>query len=225
MLNRLKIRIRALFFSSKMEVDLKTREQLDPEKASEKNIIRELSPEETCDTEIRSLNDLEQIRERSWSVRGFRFAEELWQDLRYGARMLLKSPGFTATAVVALALGIGANSAIFSVINALLLRPLPYSDPDKLVQIWETDVQHAKNTVEASYPNFADWRDQNQVFEQIAGYSARGYTLTGVAEPERIQGAIISSSFFPMLRINPMLGRFFSPEEDRPNKIFSVVIG
>src|SRR5215813_9710628 len=152
------------------------------------------------------------------------FVEKLWQDLRYGARMLLKSPGFTSVAVVALALGIGANSAIFSVISALLLRPLSFTDSDKLVQVWETDVKGGKNSMTASYPNFADWWDINHVFEQIAAYSDGGYTLTGSAEPERIQGAIVSPSFFPMLRIKPMAGRVFLPEEDHPNKVFSAVI-
>jgi predicted permease len=148
----------------------------------------------------------------------------LLQDLRYSWRMLLKSPGFTAVAVVALALGIGANSAIFSVVNALLLRPLPFRDPDKLVQVWETDNKRGQNTMEASYPNFADWRDQNDVFEQIATYSDRTFDLTGAAEPERIQGAMVSPSLFPMLRINPVLGRVLLPEEDQPNKVFSVVM-
>src|SRR5262249_9588424 len=131
--------------------------------------------------------------------------EELWQDLRYGARMLLNSPGFTAVAVVTLALGIGANSAIFSVIDALLLRQLPYRDPDKLVQVWETDVKRGDNAITASYPNFADWRDQNHAFEQIAAYSSREFTLRGTADAERIRGAIVSPSFFPMLGIKPMV--------------------
>src|SRR6266446_9899367 len=138
--------------------------------------------------------------------------------------MLLKSPGFTAVAVVALALGIGANSAIFSVVNALLLRPLPFRDPDKLVQVWEADVKRGQETGTVAYPNFADWRDQNDVFEQVVAYSDRTFDLTGTAEPERIQGAIVSPAFFPMLRIKPMLGRVLLPEEDQPNKVFSVVM-
>ena len=146
------------------------------------------------------------------------------QDLRYSWRMLLKSPGFTAVAVVALALGIGANSAIFSVVNALLLRPLPFRDPDQLVQVWEADVKRGQNTETVAYPNFEDWRDQNHVFEQVVAYSDRTFDLTGAAEPERIQGAVVSPAFFPMLRIKPTLGRVLLPEEDQPNKVFSVVI-
>jgi len=139
--------------------------------------------------------------------------------------MLLKHKSFSLVAVFTLALGIGANTAIFSVVNALLLRPLPFRDPDKLVQLWETEVKHGQNTETVAYPNFADWRDQNRVFEQIAAYSDRTFNLTGTTEPERIQGAIVSPAFFPMLRIKPMLGRVLLPAEDQPNKVFSVVMG
>jgi len=148
----------------------------------------------------------------------------LLQDLRYGARMLWKNPGFTLIAVITLSLGIGANTAIFSVIDALMLRPLPFREPDNLFQVWETDVKRGYNEMDASYPNFADWRDQNQVFEQIAIYSGGTYNLAGAAEPERIQGAIVSPAFFPLLGVKPALGRVFLPEEDHPNKVFSVVM-
>ncbi|HEY9434846.1 MAG TPA: ABC transporter permease [Blastocatellia bacterium] len=148
----------------------------------------------------------------------------LLQDLRYGARMLWKSPGFTLIAVITLSLGIGANTAIFSVIDALMLRSLPFRETDNLFQVWETDVKRGYNEMDASYPNFADWRDQNQVFEQIAIYSGGTYNLAGAAEPERTQGAIVSPSFFPLLGVKPMLGRVFLPEEDHPNKVFSVVM-
>jgi putative ABC transport system permease protein len=150
--------------------------------------------------------------------------ESLLKDIRYGIRTLLKNRGFTSVAVLALALGIGANTALFSVVNALLLRPLPFKDPDQLVQVWEADVKHGQNTETVAYPNFADWREQNDVFGQIVAYTDRTFNLTGAAEPERIQGAIVSPAFFPMLRIKPILGRVFLPEEDQPNKVFSVVM-
>jgi putative ABC transport system permease protein len=138
--------------------------------------------------------------------------------------MLWKRPGFTLIAVVTLALGIGANTAIFSVIDALMLRPLPFREPDKLFQVWESNVKPGYNEMSASYPNFADWRDQNQVFEQIAIYSDSTFNLTGAAEPERIQGAVVAPAFFPLLGVKPMLGRVFLSEEDHPNKVFSVVM-
>ncbi|HEU0180066.1 MAG TPA: ABC transporter permease [Blastocatellia bacterium] len=148
----------------------------------------------------------------------------LLQDLRYGARMLWKSPGFTLVAVITLAIGIGANTAIFSVIDALMLRPLPFREPDKLFQVWESNVKLGQNQGDASYPNFVDWRDRNQVFEQIAIYSDSTFNLAGAAEPERTEGAIVSPAFFPLLGVKPMLGRVFLPEEDHPNKVFSVVM-
>src|SRR6266542_5067635 len=103
--------------------------------------------------------------------------QTLLQDLRYGARMLWKRPGFTLIAVSTPALSIGANTAIFSVIDELMVRPLPFREPDKLFQVWESNVKLGYNEMDASYPNFADWRDQNQVFEQIAIYSGGTYNL------------------------------------------------
>jgi predicted permease len=148
----------------------------------------------------------------------------LLQDLRYGLRMLLKNPGFTLVAVVALALGIGANSAIFSVVNSLLLRPLPFEQPGRLVQVWEANAQRGQLEVPASFPNFADWRDQNHVFEQTVAYSDWSFNLTGTAEPERIRGAVVSPTFFSTLGIKPILGRTLLPDEDQPGKDLSVVI-
>ncbi len=224
MLNKLRMRLRAIFFKPKMEEELDEEVRFHLERECEENIARGMRPEDARLAAIRNFGGVERVKEESRDERGIRLLEEVWQDLRYGARMLLNRPGFTAVAVVTLALGIGANSAIFSVINALLLRQLPYSDADKLVQVWETDVKRGDNTMTASYPNFVDWRDQNHVFEQIAAYSDGGYILTGTANPERIQGAIVSPSFFPMLGIKPMMGRVFLPEEDHPNKVFSAVI-
>src|ERR687886_2661100 len=148
----------------------------------------------------------------------------LWQDIRYGLRILLKNPGFTLVAVVALALGIGANSAIFSVVNSLLLRPLPFEQPGRLVQVWETIPQRGRLEVPASFPNFADWRDQNRVFEQTVAYSDWSFNLTGSAEPERIRSAIVSPAFFSTLGVKPIRGRTFLPDEDQPGKDLSVVI-
>src|SRR5215208_81211 len=108
--------------------------------------------------------------------------DTLLQDIRYGMRTLLKSPGFTAIAVIALALGIGANTAIFSVVNSLLLRPLPYSDPERLVQLWEANLKKGRSEMPASYPNFADWRDQNKVFEHVVAYSNWSFNLMGTDE-------------------------------------------
>ena len=146
--------------------------------------------------------------------------ETLLQDIRYGARALLRHPGFTAIAVIALALGIGANTAIFSVVNSMLLRPLPFAEPDRLLQVWETNVKRGRMQMSVSYPNFADWRDRNTVFEQVIAYSDWSFNLTGTNEPERIRSAIVSPTFFSTLGIQPLLGRVFSPDEDQKGKDF-----
>jgi putative ABC transport system permease protein len=150
--------------------------------------------------------------------------QSLWQDLRYGARTLLKNPGFTAIAVITLALGIGANTAIFSVVNAVLLRPLQYAEPDRIIQIWQTFPQLGSNQVTVSAPEFLDYKDQNHVFERIAAFRPQGFTLMGGSEPERILGFRVSADLFPLLGVAPTLGRAFLPEEDQLGSLRAVVL-
>ena len=140
---------------------------------------------------------------------------DFWQDLHYGLRMLVKNPGFTAVAVIALALGIGANTAIFTVVNTVLLRPLPYKDPERLVMVFEDSSKHGFPRDTPTVANFIDWRDQNQVFESIAAISGETFNLTGVGDPERLIGCRVSASLFPMLGVSPQVGRWFTTEEDQ----------
>ncbi|MFN7994296.1 MAG: ABC transporter permease [Bryobacteraceae bacterium] len=139
--------------------------------------------------------------------------ETLWNDLGYGTRMLLKSPGFTFVAVLTLALGIGANTALFSVVNAVLLTPLPYPEPDRLLKIYQKTAQFDQGSV--SYPNFLDWQKDNHTFQLMAAQRTDDFNLTGAGEAERLRGDMVSAQFFPLLGIRPLLGRTFSPEEDR----------
>ncbi|HZS46905.1 MAG TPA: ABC transporter permease, partial [Blastocatellia bacterium] len=140
--------------------------------------------------------------------------ETILQDLHYGFRMLLRQRVFTSVAVLALALGIGANTAIFSVINAVLLHPLPYSESGRLVRIWEKRSDVPKSKV--SMADLRDWQNQNQVFEQIAAFQSGDYNLTGVGDPEQIQGASISANLFSVLHVKPEVGRAFTTEEEHP---------
>src|SRR5262245_65023906 len=146
----------------------------------------------------------------------------LWQDLRYGARMLMKKPGFTLIAIVTLALGIGANSSIFSVVNAVLINPLPYREPDRLVQFWETNP--LKNWTQATVApaNLFDWQQQNQSFTEIAAYSGdssrispglTGLELNAGDEPERLRGLYVTGNLFSVLGADALLGRTLSDEE------------
>jgi putative ABC transport system permease protein len=140
----------------------------------------------------------------------------LIQDLRYGLRMLARNPGFTVVAVITLALGIGANTAIFSVVNAVLLRPLPYKDPDRLVFVWETDRQRGGRWHSVTPADFVDWREQNGVFEDMAAVKHSDVILTGTGELTRLWAPRVPASFFPLLGVAPALGRTFLAEEDRP---------
>jgi len=147
--------------------------------------------------------------------------ETLLKDIRYGIRGLLKRPGFTVIALITLALGIGANTAIFSVVNAVLLRPLPFQNPDELVIVWEdaTFAGFPRNTPAPA--NFIDWKTQNQSFADMAASHEISFNLTGDGEPERVSAYAVTANFFPLLGAQPLLGRTFLAEEDRPgaNKV------
>src|SRR5262245_11092304 len=161
MLNKLRLRLRAFFFKSKMEEELDEEVRFHLEREIEENVARGMSQDEARYAALRSFGGVERVKEESRDERGVRIIEELWQDLRHGARMLLNSHGFTAVAVVTVALGIGATTVIFSAINSVLLRALPYEDPDKLMMIWAT--QESGSQVPVSPANMADWRKQNKV--------------------------------------------------------------
>lgn len=137
----------------------------------------------------------------------------LWQDLRYAMRVLRKAPGFTAVAILTLALGIGANTAVFSVVNGVLLNPLPYPHPDRLVAVAETFPPFTEASI--SYPNFLDWARMNHTFEAVASYRETNFNLTGSGEAQRLGGVQVSASFFPLLGIKPVIGRDFLPEDDK----------
>jgi predicted permease len=137
----------------------------------------------------------------------------LAQDLRYALRQLSKNPGFTAVAVITLALGIGANTAIFSVVNGVLLNPLPYWQPNRLVALYSSDHDSAYSSI--SYPNFLDWAQGSRSFSSLAAFLTVGFNLTGAGEPESVRAAMVSASFFPLLSVEPTAGRLFLPEEDQ----------
>jgi predicted permease len=135
------------------------------------------------------------------------------QDLRYGVRVLVKAPAFSLIAILTLALGIGANTAIFSVVNGVLLNPLPFRDPAQLVSMFQ-EIPNFKNG-SISYPNFLDWRRMNTTFERMAAYRSTGFNLSGNGEPERLRGEMISAGFFEILGVNPLMGRAFNTDDDR----------
>ncbi|MEN3329441.1 MAG: hypothetical protein V7638_4248 [Acidobacteriota bacterium] len=147
----------------------------------------------------------------------------IWQDLRYGARMLLRNPAVSAVAVVTLALGIGANTATFSIVNAVLLRPLPYQNPDRLASLWTNVPEQGRRPITPG--NFVDWKNQNTVFEDVAAFNPSTVTLTGDGEPVQMMGANTSAGYFAVVGVEPMLGRAFLPEEYAPGKNQIVILG
>jgi len=146
-----------------------------------------------------------------------------WQDIRYAFRMFSNSRGFAAIAVLTLALGIGANTALFSVVNGVLLNPLPFSNPDELYAVYSKTAAFGQSSI--SYPNFLDWQKQNHSFSNLSAFRSDDYNLTGAGEPERLHAHMISAECFPTLGLNPLLGRNFRPEEDRAGAGPVAVIG
>jgi putative ABC transport system permease protein len=152
---------------------------------------------------------------------------DLLSDFKHGLRVLLKNPGFTAAAIIVLALGIGANTAIFSVVNAVLLRPLPFRDPARLVQVWHVPPPKSfpgMTQFAVSAANFIDWQQQNDVFDKMAIYTGSSLNLTGREQPEALQGAAVSADFFSTLQVQPMLGRAFAHDEDQQGKNHALML-
>jgi predicted permease len=210
----LKARLRALFRREDVLQDIEEELRIHVEMETERNVGRGMPPDEARSAARKSFGNVVRNTELSYDVRGGGWLETLWQDLRFGARMLRKQPGFSLVAVATLALGIGANTAIFSIVNAVLLRPFPYQAPERLVMLQE---RYTAGGFSPSYPNFADWRVQNSVFEATSAVRPNeSFNLTGVGEPERLRGCLVSAEFLSTLGIQPIVGRDFLAEEDRP---------
>jgi putative ABC transport system permease protein len=207
---------RLLFYMRRDQFDRELEEEMrfHLEMKAEENLAAGRSPEEARYAARRQFGNQTLLQEVSRDMWSFRSLETLAQDLRYGLRMSLKDKGFTIVAVFTLALGIGANTAIFSVVNALLLRPLPYRNPDQLVWITEFYKQPVVEFVLASH--FSAWSAQSQTLAQAAAYAPDNLTLTGAGETERLDANHVSSQFFTLLGAQLLLGRNFLPAEDRP---------
>jgi predicted permease len=213
-LNRFKTALGALLRRSQAERELDEELRYHIERQTEQNIRLGMNPEEARQAALKSFGGVEQAKERSRDARGVRRFEELWQDLRYATRILMRNPGFTSTAVLTLALGIGANTAIFSVVHGVLLNPLPYTDPDRIVTVAMPFPLRNIELLRAD--DYLDWRGQSQSFGQLAAYDAGNANISGGGEAERLTLGRVSANLFPLLGVEPLLGRNFSPEEDQP---------
>src|SRR5688572_26098920 len=218
--NVLMARLRALFRRDAVLKDIDEELRAHLEMEAEANREQGMGTDEARAAAARSFGNLGSIRDLAYEVRGGGFMETLWQDVRYSARILLKQRAFTIIAVLTLGLGIGANTSIFSIVNAVLVRPFPYQDPDRLVIVGEG---RPGGTV--SYPNFADWRDDRKVFEEASAVrSNESYNIAGAGEPERLQGRLVSAGFLTLLGIKPVMGRDFLAEDDRPGANPTVIL-
>ncbi|PYT79765.1 MAG: hypothetical protein DMG40_15590 [Acidobacteria bacterium] len=188
------------------------------EMATQARLAQGANPKEAESAARREFGNIGLLKEVTRDRWGGRFLENLTEDVWYGLRMLRKNPGFAATAILTLALGIGANTAIFSVVNTVLLRPLPYKDADRLVTVWGYNRARGYDTDFVSPLDFADWRSQNHVFEGMAASTDVQYTLTGEGEPRAIIAYAFSADYFHVLGTAPLLGRTFLPEQEQPGK-------
>jgi predicted permease len=217
------LKIRALWTRSELDRDLNEELAFHLTQRAEKNRSTGMNATEARYAAHRQLGNVTQIRERTTRLRTFAAFEDLLQDLRYGARMLRKSPGFALIAIATLALGIGVNTAIFSVVKAVLLDSLPYRQPERLVTVAPADAENS-NPAKVSFGQFHDWQSRQRSFDQIAIY--RGWTpaATGNDTPRMVFGLRVTQNFFDTLGVAPRLGRGFTPDEDRPSSWHVVVL-
>jgi predicted permease len=215
-MNRLRswfLRFAALFQKSRNELEFSSELESHLQMHIEDNLRRGMSREQARREALMKLGGVEQTKELYRDRRSLPILETLLQDLRFAARMLLKNPGFTFVAVLTLALGIGANTAIFSIVNGVLLQPLPYSRPEQLVVVARTEPRF-DHPVPVSGPNFLDWRARATQFQSLAGFDGRGFTVMFGNQPENILGAAVSFNFLSVLQVTPALGRNFVEAEE-----------
>jgi len=210
------LRFTGLFHKERRDQDLAQEIESHLQMHIEDNLRAGMTPEEARRQALIKFGGVESTKESYRDRRGIPVLETLWQDIRFGLRVLRKSPGFTSVVLLTLALGIGANTAIFSVLNAVVFRPLPYNQPDQLVQLWEDPSGKGSGQNSVSGGVFADWRDQSQCFQHVSALWGIEGNLTGGDQPEWLKGAQVSADFFDLLRVKPILGRTYSQEEGQP---------
>ncbi len=186
------------------------------------NLRSGMTPVEARRMALIRLGGLEQVKQAQRERRGLPGLESVWQDIRFSFRMLCKNPGFTVVAVLTLALGIGANTAIFSVVNGVLLNPLPYPHPEELVTVHAGKPNFSTGSI--SYPNFRDWQRDNKTLAALAISRSTGYVMTGLGDSEEVRAELVSSDFFSLLGVKPLIGRLFAEHEDEPGRAPLVMI-
>jgi putative ABC transport system permease protein len=218
-------RVRGLVGAETIHREIDEEARFHIEMRIDENIRRGMSPEEARQDAERRFGNLTRMKERGYEVRGGRWLETLWQDLRYGARMMLKNPGFTLVSVFTLALGIGANTAIFSVVNAVLIKPLSYGEPDRIVMLWMDTSGVGVNIPWGPVPlDITEWRKGVGTFDQIAAIRLSNADLSEDGDPERAAAVDVTANFFAAIGVRPQLGREFSVDEEQPGRDKVVII-
>ena len=212
---KLPLQLRSVFQKSRIEQELGDELRFHLERLVQEKCASGMTPEGARYAALREMGGVEQIKEECRDMRKVNFIENLIQDVRYGLRALRRSPGFAAVAILTLSLGVGATTAIFSVVDAVMLKPLPFPTADRLVRV-ESVILATGAGGAASYPDFVDWRAQNHVFDRMAAFRTGDFTLVGAREPLHLEGAVVSAQLFSLLGAAPALGRGFLPEEDSP---------
>jgi len=215
-IDKLALRFRSLFHRNHVERELSDELHFHLEKLMEAKVAKGMTAEEARYAALRELGGLEQIKEACRDMRQVNYIENLIRDVRYGLRMLVKDYGFTAVVVLTLALGIGANTAIFSVVYAVLLKPLPFRTPGQLVSVFEANEQAGVPAEGCSYAEFQEWQRQNHMFSAMAGVTGHELTLTGRGEPTVVRVGDVTADFFSVLGVPPLMGRTFLPPDDEP---------
>src|SRR6266568_3264775 len=210
-------RLAGLFGTRRRERDLADELESHLQMHAEDNLRSGVSAEEARRAALIRLGGIEPTKESYRDRRGVPGLDVLGRDLRFGARLLRRNPAFSTIALLTLALGIGANTAIFSLVNAWILKPLPYPEPDRLVYLWGTLAQHPQARTDVSGGDFEDWRAANHVFEELSAFKQYNFALNGTGDgPEHVEAQRVTANFFRMLRIQPVIGRDFLPAEDSP---------
>jgi len=224
MFNRFRLRVRAFFRHRQIDEDLDEEILYHLNKDIERSVGRGLTPEEARRAALRGFGALQQIKEESRDARRIRFFEDLARDIRYAARRLRQRSGLTAVTGFTLGLGIGASTAIFGIVNSVLLQPLPYQNPNRLVMIWSNNLKRSDGRGPVSAADFLDWRNMTSSLSDIAAFHSQPYNLDLGAGAERVGGVNVSGNLFSILGVSPLMGRTLTSDDDSPNSVKVTVI-
>ena len=214
--------LRNIFLAQRVESDLDEEIRSHLDLLTDENVRAGMPPQEAARAARMELGGMDQVKEQVHEAQAGNWLNSIASDCRYGIRQLRKNPGFAAVAIMTLGLGIGANTALFSVVNGVLLNPLPYPHPEELVSLAQKLPPFEQFAI--SYPDFMDWARMNHTFQAMAAYRQSNLNLTGSGEAQRLKATQVSASFFPLLDVTPLIGRNFLPEEDRPGAAHVVML-